>query len=125
MAKAKPKRDEVRENRIEMEIVVDCYNEEERAMGWFGYLQDQLEFPFTATCIEKRSSSPLRIKDKVEVIDLPGGDVCDSEMFVTIRWDKDSLDVPLSQVKPIDSTGEQTKQGVEDWHYWLQMGYEF
>ncbi|MFZ1061286.1 MAG: calcium-binding protein [Candidatus Rokuibacteriota bacterium] len=40
-----------------MEIVVDAYDEQERAMGWYYYLQDQLRFPFTATCIAKRSIS--------------------------------------------------------------------
>ena len=54
MAKAKPKHDKDCEHRIEMEIVVDCYNEYERATGWYCYLQDQLQFPFTAMCIAKR-----------------------------------------------------------------------
>jgi len=42
----KPKRDETREERISMEIVVDAYNEQERAMGWYCYLEDTLSFPF-------------------------------------------------------------------------------
>ena len=29
-----------RERRIEMEAVVDAYNSEERAMGWFYYLEE-------------------------------------------------------------------------------------
>ena len=45
----KPKRDPDRERRITMEIVVDAYDTHERAMGWYYYLQDQLQFPFTAT----------------------------------------------------------------------------
>jgi len=126
MAKTKPKRDEERENRISMEIVVDAHDAEERAMGWYYYLEDQLRFPFTATCIAKRAISPLRIKDEVEVIGMPGEDECAHEMFVTMRWDrKDGLAVPLSQLKPIDDTDEQTTQAVDDWHYWVKMGCEF
>jgi hypothetical protein len=34
MAKTKPKHDPDREQRIEMEIVVDAYDAQERAMGW-------------------------------------------------------------------------------------------
>ena len=34
MAKKKPRRDPAREERITMEVVVDCYNREEVAMGW-------------------------------------------------------------------------------------------
>lgn len=125
MAKSKPKRDEKREQRITMEIVVDTCGSDERAMGWYCYLESQLQFPFTATCIAKRAVSPLRIKDEVEVIGMPGEEECGHELFVTIRWDKDGLAVPLSQLRPIRATDEQTKQAVEDWHYWVQMGYEF
>ena len=122
---AKPKRDPKREQRIMMEIVVDAHDEQERAMGWYYYLQDQLQFPFTAVYIAKRPISPLRVKDEVEVIRMPGEDECEHEMFVTIRWEKDGLAVPLAQLKPITAMDEETKQAVADWHYWVQMGYEF
>ena len=41
----KPERDEAREERIKMEIVVDAYDEAERAMGWYSYLEDTLHVP--------------------------------------------------------------------------------
>ena len=94
-------------------------------MGWYYYLQDQLRFPFTAICIDKRSISPLRVKDEVEAIGLLGEEECEHEMFVTIRWEKEDLAVPLSQLKPINATDKQTKQAIEDWHYWVKMDYEF
>ena len=122
---AKTKRNPEREHRITMEIVVDCYDQHERAMGWYCYLQDQFRFPFTATCIAKRAISPLRVKDEAEVIDMSPEDECGHEVFVTIRWEKDGLAVPLAQLKPIAATDEQTKQAVADWHYWISMGYEF
>jgi hypothetical protein len=122
---AKARRDAKSEHRITMEIVVDCYDEHERAMGWYCYLQEQLRFPFTATCIAKRAISPLRAKDEVEVIEISPEDECGHELFVTIRWEKDGLAVPLAQLKPIAATDEQTKQAVADWHYWVRMGYEF
>jgi hypothetical protein len=122
---AKTKRNPEREHRITMGIVVDCYDEHERAMGWYCYLQDQIRFPFTATCIAKRAISPLRVKDEAEVIDISPEQECRHEVFVTIRWEKDGLAVPLAQLKPIAATDEQTKQAVADWHYWVSMGYEF
>jgi hypothetical protein len=125
MAKTKPKRDPEREQRIEMEIVVDAYDASERAMSWYYYLQDQLQFPFTATCITKRAISPLRIKGEVEAIGMPGDEECEHEMFVIIHWEKEGLAVPLSQLKPVTATDEQTRQAVGDWHYWVKMGYEF
>ena len=44
-------KDEEREERITMEIVVDCYDAEEQAMGWYSYLDDTMHFPFTAQCV--------------------------------------------------------------------------
>lgn len=125
MAKSKSKRDEEREHRISTEIVVDAYGSEERALGWYYYLESQLQFPFRATCIAQRAISPLRVKDKVEVIGMPGEGECEHEVFVTIRWGDEALAVPLSQLKPTRAADEETKQAVEDWHYWVQMGYEF
>jgi hypothetical protein len=31
--------DSAREHRIDMEVVVDAYNQDERAIGWFHYLE--------------------------------------------------------------------------------------
>lgn len=125
MANDRPKRDEEREDRILMQVVVDAYNAVERSMGWYCYLENQLQFPFRATCVARRAISPLRIKDEVEVIGMPGEDECEHEMFVTVRWGEDGLAVPLSQLRPKRGTDAQTKQAVEDWHYWAGMGYEF
>jgi hypothetical protein len=109
-----------------MEIIVDAYDEIERAMGWYYYLENQLRFPFTATCVVARPTSPLRPKDEVRVIGMPREDQCSHEMFVTIRWDRDQgLAVPLSQLKPTGNADEETMQAVADWHYWVRMGYEF
>jgi hypothetical protein len=121
---AQPEEDAEREHRIEMEIVVDAYNEGERAMGWYYYLENQLQFPFIAVCVTRRAISPLQIKDEVEVIGLPGEAECEHEIFVMIPWERDGLAVPLSQLRPVHAD-EQTQQAVEDWHYWVERGYKF
>ena len=119
------KKDEEREERIGMEIVVDAYDEEERAMGWYSYLEDVLQFPFLARCIAKRAVSPLRVRDEVEVIGMPPEEECLHEMFVMMRWDREEgLAVPLSQLEVVHGD-KQTKQAVQDWHYWVSMGYRF
>ena len=53
-----PKQDEKREQRIAMEIVVDCYNESEAWSGWWYYLDGKLGCPFVAECIRERRASP-------------------------------------------------------------------
>ncbi|MBC8554543.1 MAG: calcium-binding protein [Candidatus Brocadiales bacterium] len=108
-----------------MEIIVDVYGPEEQAMGWYYYLEEMLQLPFTAVCSVKRAISPLHVKDEVEVIGMASEEECEKELFVTIRWERDGLAVPLSQLTPTSDTAIQTKLAVEDWHYWVQMGYQF
>lgn len=92
----KRKIDKAREKRIDEEIIVDCYGEAERAMGWYCYLEERLEFPFTAKRIASRSIFPLKTGDVVEVVGMAPEDECEREMFVTIRWEKRKFGVPLS-----------------------------
>lgn len=108
-----------------MEIIVDAYGPEEQAMRWYYYLEEMLQFPFTAVCNSKRAISPLQIQDEVEILRMAPEEECEKEMFVMIRWEKEGLAVPSSQLTAISSTGEQTKQAIEDWHYWVKMGYQF
>jgi hypothetical protein len=108
-----------------MEIVVDAYSPDEQAMGWYYYLEGKLSFPFTARCIARRAISPLQVKDEVEVIGMPCEEECRHEMFVTIRWERDGLAVPLSQLKAAGDADESIRQAVQDWHYWVRQGYEF
>jgi hypothetical protein len=123
MFSQRPK-EEDREERITMEIVVDTYGPEERAMGWYCYLDDTLVFPFIARCRSRRPISPLREGDEVDVIDMAPEEECEHEIFVMIRWQKDGLGVPLSQLEAMHADDE-TRQAVEDWHYWVERHYQF
>ena len=116
--------DTIREERISMEIVVDAYNEEERCMGWYYYLASKLRFPFRAQCIGRRKTSPLMIRAEVEVTKMAPEAACAHEMLVIIKWQKGTLAVPLSQLKPSEAS-KPTLQAVADWHYWVKRGYEF
>ncbi len=122
---AKPDKDEEREERIMMEIVVDAYGPEEQAMGWYYYLEDQLQFPFPARCISERAISPLRTGDEVEVVGMAPEDECEHEIFVMTTWERRTLAVPLSLLEAASDVDEETRQAVEDWHYWVDRGYEF
>lgn len=116
--------DEVRERRIAMEIVVDAYGEEERALSWYYYLEEKLQFPFRAKCVMERPISPLRVGEEVEVVGMPPEEECEHEMFVKVRWLGRALAVPLSQLQGIE-VDEETQQAVEDWRYWVDIGHEF
>ncbi len=92
-------------------------------MGWYGYLENTLRFPFLAHCIKERAISPLRKGDEVEVVGMAPEEECGHEMFVIIPWEKRTLAVPLSQVEPIAKTDKSTREAVADWHYWVDQGY--
>lgn len=121
---SKAKKDPKREDRITMEIIVDAYGPEEQAMGWYYHLEGKLRFPFLAKCIAGRAISPLRKGDEVEILAMTPESECQHEMFVETRWDRRTLAIPLSQIKPIAATDKDTKEAVEDWHYWVNQGYE-
>ena len=117
-----PPLDEEREQRIELEIIADANGPEEQALGWYNYLEENLEFPFLTRCIRERAISPLRVGDEVEVLGLGPQEECAHEMFVLTRWDRRGLAVPLSQLEDTVAD-EQTTQAVEDWQYWVEQGY--
>ena len=119
-----PKSNRIREKRIVDEVVVDAYTSDERAMGWYYHLEEKLEVPFKAKCISYRSVSPLREGDMVEMIAIAQEDDCMREMFVRIELAGRKLGVPLSQLAESKTTHE-THEAVEDWRYWVAMGYEF
>ena len=73
-------KDEEREERINMEIVVDANGPEEQAMGWYYYLADTMNFPFAARCVARRTISPLEPGDEVEVVGMAPVEECDHEM---------------------------------------------
>jgi hypothetical protein len=116
-------RDEEREQRITMEIIVDAYTPEEQAMGWYYSLEDRLHVPFVARCTAERAISPLRVGDEVDVVGMAPEEECQHEMFVLIRWERRGLAVPLAQLEGV-AVDEQTRQVIEDWHYWVVQGYE-
>jgi hypothetical protein len=116
-------KDEEREQRIAMEIIVDAYDSEERALGWYSYLSDKLQFPFSARCVKRRAISPLQPGDKVKVVDMAPEEECEHEMFVFIQWKSYRFAVPLMQLESVQ-TDEETQEAIEDWRYWVNQDRE-
>jgi hypothetical protein len=119
----RPNKDDEREERIHMEIIVDAYGPEEQAMGWFNYLSDTMHFPFQARCRVSCATSPLEPGEEVTVLALASDEVCAHDMFVTIQWQRRRLAVPLMQLEGLQ-VDEETQQAIEDWQYWMDRGYE-
>jgi len=117
-------KDEAREERILTEAVVDAYGPEERALGWYYYLDDKIMFPFSAVCIDADKRTPLKPAERVKVLKMSGEDLCELDMYVDISWKGKSLSIPLAQVLPVKAD-DDTDEAVRDWHYWKAQGYLF
>ncbi len=118
------KKDKDREYRIDMEVIVDAYDSEERAMGWYYYVAEECDFPFNAKCISEERKSPINKGETIEVLGISPADECDREIYMDIQWNDRKIAVPLFQLEGI-MVSEITKQVIEDWHYWVKMGYAF
>ncbi|MGB3237271.1 MAG: calcium-binding protein [Geitlerinemataceae cyanobacterium] len=113
-----------REKRIDMEIVVDAYTKEERAMGWYYYLVDRLHCPFQA----KWASQGCLEGEEVEILQMSPEEDCAREMFVEVRYRKgeqeNMFSARLSDIKPLDVDAD-TAEAIADWHYWVIRNYKF
>ena len=121
------KRDEEREERITMEIVVDCYDEHEAWSGWWCFLDGKLACPFEAECICERRTSPLKMGERGAVTGMLDDDeAADSlgAMQVEIEWQGRTLGVPLAQLRGVGVNNE-TAEAIADWHYWIAQGRQF
>ena len=114
-------REEAREQRIQWQIVPDAHDAEEQAAGWCAYLEDTLHFPFLTRCRAERASSPLRLNAEVEVMGVAPDE---HDVFVEVRWAGRTLAIPLIQLEVLDAD-VLTRQAVEDWHYWVERGYQW
>jgi hypothetical protein len=90
-------------------------------MGWYYYLEKEIQFPFHAQCIASVPTSPLRKGDAVEIRMMAPEDSCSADMLVITRWNNRNIAVPLSQLKAI-GTDESTTQAIKDWQYWVAQG---
>ena len=114
----------IREARILNEIIVDANSGSEQAMGWYSYLEDQLQFPFRARCVVEREISALRESEEVNVLGMSSDKACEHEIFVRVKWQGRSIAVPLRQLRGLQ-VDAKTREAIEDWHYWVDQGYEF
>ncbi|MBE9004335.1 calcium-binding protein [Fortiea sp. LEGE XX443] len=121
-------RDEIRENRIATEIIVDAEDKEDRAMGWYYYLEETLNYPFMAKWTKKSRKTSTTEEKQVEVLGMAPDDECLKDMYVEVAdingKDDDVYSAKLSEIEAIDADDE-TQEAIADWHYWLARGYKF
>lgn len=108
--------EDLREKRIETEVLLDTETDEERATAWYYYLDEKMTFPFQAT---------LEGDEEVEVISLAVEEDCLDEMKMEVRhsdsFGAESFTALVTDLEPLDADDEST-EAMEDWQYWWERG---
>ena len=73
---------------------------------------------------DARSSHPRRDRETVTVLAMAPEEECEHEMFVRIQWQGRAFGVPLIQLEA-KRADARTRQGIDDWRYWVGQGYTF
>jgi hypothetical protein len=106
-----------RDKRIRREILTDAYTADEQAISWCYYLEREMDFPFQGRCVEERTISPLQNDETVRVVGMTDEVVSSRWMFVLVEWVDREFGVPLSQLEVLN-VDQDTRDAVDDWHYW-------
>lgn len=108
--------EDLREQRINAEVLADADTDEERATAWYYYLDRQVTFPFQAT---------LDGDEEVEVISLAVEEDCLDEMKMEVRpsdvFGAEAFTALIIDLEPLDAEDEST-EAIEDWQYWWERG---
>ena len=74
--------------------------------------------------VDKPKYGRLKKNEKVRVEGMAPEEECEKEMFVKVTWRGRKLAVPLSQLEGVE-VDDETREAVEDWHYWVSRGHRF
>ena len=113
--------DQIRQDRIEDEVIVDCYDEYEQMTGWYCYLEGKITFPFTAKSQTSKSKKQTKSKPLTVVGMADAGD-CERDMLVMVLLNEDDQEdqIPVALAKlQVIKADDETKEAIADWHYWV------
>lgn len=123
MQKFKPRAYETtRENRLASFLADAPPGSPEAQEAWVAFLERTLRFPFTGQCRFEWEVNHLTQGDIVSVTGLARNEPRVGHVFVRVMNGQRSIPIPLFQLAPFLADPE-TKQAVEDWHYWVERGY--
>ncbi|MFK7984062.1 MAG: calcium-binding protein [Saprospiraceae bacterium] len=108
------------QDKIEDEIIVDCYDEYEVNLGWFTFFGDELGFPFEAEVLIKNRKGTKKL-EKVDVLRIADNDFESEGICFEISIKKSDMvfEVPISKLKNIEAgEDEATQEAFEIWKFW-------
>lgn len=111
---SRPAYDKEREKRLDYEVFVDTYNEEEQALCWYYYLENKIIFPFQA----RWGNEIVEVTDMDEDSEEAGSDV---RLNVLYREGdmEDIFPVLATDLEPVNAD-EKTQEAIADLRYWKE-----
>lgn len=110
------------QQKIDDEIVVDCYHEEEVSSAWYIYLEDNVEFPFEAVAqLKKTDGSTAQKKVKVVGLGNEEQEVTGKDFDVEIEQDDYVYKIAFSKLSKIKASAE-TLEAFAIWRHWIGKG---
>jgi hypothetical protein len=111
-------KDGERDHRIHDEIIVDAYGEEEQAMSWYYYMEENLEFPMKAK-VKLRLRGGKTEEKAVKIVEIDP----ESETSLTLRLGMtEGKSDRVQYISPADivriQTTEENLEVLNDWLYW-------
>lgn len=112
-------------DKIENEIIVDCYDDQEVSMGWYYFFQDELEFPFKAeVSLKTRNEGKKLIEiDILKMVDEEQNYESSRLLFeVSLKETELILEIGADKLKNIQGN-RSTKEAFEIWNFWNSGKY--
>ena len=107
------------QHKIDYEIVVDCYDDYEVAVGWITTMNDDIEFPFTATAALKKKDGLVEYKT-VQIVGLTSDedDFHGNDFYLSMEEGEYIFPIAYSQLTNIVAS-EQTLELFQCWNHWI------
>jgi len=108
------------QHKIDYEIVVDCYDDYEVAVGWVTTMNDEIEFPFTATAEFKKKNGLVEHK-VVQIVGLESDedDFHGNDFFLNMEYNEYIFPIAYSKLSNIVAS-EQTLEIFQCWNHWIK-----
>jgi hypothetical protein len=108
-----------RQHRIDYEVIIEAYDEQEVNMCWFYHFNDNLEFPISAVAKLKRRNGQYE-KAEIQIVDLLSEEGQEPLLGMVLTMQGFVFPVSLKQIVSVD-TNEENKQILNDWLFWKEL----
>jgi Calcium binding len=110
--------DPIRQKRIDYEVIVDCYDDDEVAMGWYYYLSENLVFPIPATVqLKQRGGKMEEVNVEIVEVDPKSEEGSPIRLGITEKGQKRVQYISPEVITNVKTSPTNTLI-INDWLYW-------